>query len=133
MKKQALTETDETYLELFEELRGLLVPYCTHLNVIEAETHYSLNCKKEVKKGMPMFFGSVTIMKNYVSYHLMPVYADPSLLQNISPELKKRMQGKSCFNFKKAEPALFRELKALTKKGYQSFVKAGWIEKEKSR
>jgi hypothetical protein len=39
----------------------------------------------------------------------------PELLKNISPELKKRMQGKSCFNFKKVEPDLFKELKELTR------------------
>lgn len=76
-----------------------------------------------------MFFGAASISKNYVSYYLMPVYADPSLLDDISPELKKRMQGKSCFNFKTKDAALFKELKALTKKGYQSYVKGGWIEK----
>jgi hypothetical protein len=41
----------------------------------------------------------------------------PELLNDISPELKKHMQGKSCFNFKKVEPALFRELEVLTHKG----------------
>ena len=38
----------------------------------------------------------------------------PELLKGISPELKKHMQGKSCFNFKKVEPDLFKELADLT-------------------
>lgn len=33
------------------------------------------------------------------------------------------MQGKSCFNFKTIDPALFRELATLTKKGYARFKK----------
>jgi len=45
----------------------------------------------------------------------------PELLQDISPELKKRMQGKSCFNFKKVEPNLFAELSTLTRKGAEKF------------
>ena len=53
----------------------------------------------------------------------MPVYMYPDLLKNISPELKKRMQGKSCFNFKKLEPALFAELAELTRKGAEKFKK----------
>jgi len=51
----------------------------------------------------------------------MPVYMYPDLLQDISPDLKKRMQGKSCFNFKKVEPDLFTELATLTRKGAKKF------------
>jgi hypothetical protein len=40
----------------------------------------------------------------------------PDLLDGISPALKKRMQGKSCFNFKSIEPALFDELSMLTQR-----------------
>jgi hypothetical protein len=45
----------------------------------------------------------------------------PDLLKDISPELRKHMQGKSCFNFKKVEPELFAELAALTGKGAERF------------
>jgi hypothetical protein len=61
------------------------------------------------------------VKKNYVSFYLMPVYMYPDLLQDISPELKKRMQGKSCFNFKKVEPNLFEELAVLTRKSVEKF------------
>jgi len=37
--------------------------------------------------------------------------------------LKKRMQGKSCFNFKTVDDKLFRELARLTDKGYRRFKK----------
>jgi hypothetical protein len=37
------------------------------------------------------------------------------------------MQGKSCFNFTAVDPVLFKELKALTKKGYQRFKKEGLV------
>jgi hypothetical protein len=58
----------------------------------------------------------------------MPVYSQPALLEGMSPELKKRMQGKSCFNFKKSEPELFKELNQLTKRGFETFRKDGWID-----
>jgi hypothetical protein len=76
---------------------------------------YSEKWKKE------LFFGLAQIKKNYVSFYLMPVYMYPELLKDVSPELKKRMQGKSCFNFKKVEPALIEELAALTRKGAEQF------------
>jgi len=75
----------------------------------------------------PMWFGAVQPMKNYVSYHLMPVYSNPVMQAKISPDLKKRMQGKSCFNFKTVDKVLFKELGTLTKKGYQRFKKEGLV------
>jgi hypothetical protein len=68
-----------------------------------------------------MYFASTHIRKSYGSFYLMPVYMFPDLLNGISPGLKKHMQGKTCFNFKQVERALFRELAALTKKRYERF------------
>ncbi len=73
-------------------------------------------------KGRELWFGGVEIKKNYVSYHLMPVYMNPGLLEDLSPELRKRMQGKSCFNFKKVDEKLFSDLRDLTQKGHDWFV-----------
>jgi len=39
----------------------------------------------------------------------------------MSPELKRRMQGKSCFNFKTVDEKLFKELAKLTKAGAKRF------------
>jgi hypothetical protein len=73
--------------------------------------------------GQPMWFGGVQTMKNYVSYHLMPVYSHASLAATIPPDLKKRMQGKSCFNFKAEDPALFEQLEALTRAAAAIYAK----------
>jgi hypothetical protein len=107
---------------IFQQLKNILQPHAKNLTV-KTETPdtyyldgpYSENWKKE------LFFGSVQIKKNYVSFYLMPVYMYPELLKDISPALKKHMQGKSCFNFKKVEPALFDELAELTRKGAGKF------------
>src|SRR5262245_9840801 len=77
--------------------------------------------KNEHSMWREVWFGAVGPRKNYVSYHLMPVYWFPDLLKNVSPELKKRMQGKSCFNFKEVDEKLFDELAELTESCYQRF------------
>ena len=64
----------------------------------------------------PGWFGTVTIRKSYVAYHLMPLYDDPSLADGLSDALAKRRQGKTCFNFKAIDEALFDELAALTRR-----------------
>jgi hypothetical protein len=74
-----------------------------------------------------VFFGAVQLRKSYVSFHLMPVYLKPELLASVSPELKSRMQGKSCFNLSTVEPELIRELAALTKSAYDSFREQGFV------
>lgn len=62
-----------------------------------------------------MWFGAVKQGKAYVSFHLMPLYMSAALEKQISPALKKRMQGKTCFNFKTIpESALIADLKKLT-------------------
>jgi hypothetical protein len=72
-----------------------------------------------------MFFGAVQTKKNYVSYHLMPVYVYPDLLDGISPELRRRMQGKSCFNFSRVDETLVAELARLTERGLQRYREHG--------
>jgi hypothetical protein len=57
----------------------------------------------------------------------MPVYVFPELLSAISPDLGRRMQGKSCFNFKAVDQALFHELEQLTAAGYQRYKEASNI------
>lgn len=76
--------------------------------------HLYVELPPATPKDKPRFFGAVQVKKSYVSYHLMPIYEDPGLLAGASDALRKRMQGKSCFNFSTADPQLFEELDALT-------------------
>jgi hypothetical protein len=68
-------------------------------------------------------FAAVRAGKNYVSYHLMPLYMNASLQAAISPELKQRKQGKACFNFTQPDEKLFAEIAELTRLGLESFKK----------
>jgi hypothetical protein len=75
-----------------------------------------------------MQFGSVRLGKAYVSFHLMPLYMNESLSGTISPALRKRMQGKTCFNFKTVpDAALLAELERLTAAGFQFFDEKNWV------
>ena len=104
------------------------VPYSTDMVVvIDKPDNYYLNTHHVMKNKKPMYFGSVKISKNYISFHLMPVYVFPDLLETITPELKKRMQGKSCFNFKTEDTKLFQKLKALTQAGYEKYEDTGYL------
>jgi hypothetical protein len=109
--------------ETFESLKEILQPYASNLKVIDnKDDKYYLNTLPD-KNGKEHFFGSVQIKKNYVAFHLMPLYCNPSLLEGISEDLKKRMQGKSCFNFRKTDETLFQELRSLTSSSFDDFKK----------
>jgi hypothetical protein len=59
----------------------------------------------------------------------MPVYASSDLLQAMSPELRRRMQGKSCFNFKTVDEKLLEELEKITKAGFKKFHNPEFLQK----
>jgi hypothetical protein len=114
---------------VFFELRRVLAPYAATLVTKKDDvTEIYLDTKHIQKNKTPLFFGAVQIKKSYVSFHLMPVYLKPELLDAISPELRKRMQGKSCFNFKAVEKALLKELAGLTKAGMASYREQGFVQ-----
>ena len=107
---------------VFEQLKNILQPYAKNLTVkTDTSDNYYLNGPYSERWKKELYFGSAQIKKNYVSFYLMPVYMYPELLKDISPELKRHMQGKSCFNFKNVEPDLIRELDDLTRKVVEKF------------
>jgi hypothetical protein len=113
---------------VFNALRTILARYALQLSVKkDTSTEYYLDTHHVQKNGAPLFFGAVKANKSSISFHIMPVYVRPALLGSISPGLRKRMQGKSCFNFAAVEPALFQELAALTMAGYESYREQGFV------
>lgn len=120
---------DAQFQRVFDALKKILADRQAGL-ILDKESPggFSLNTPYVARYQKPLFFGAVQIKKNYVSFYLMPVYIFPDLLTDISPELKRRMQGKSCFNFKKLEPPLFVELTELTRRSYDRFRVEGFLD-----
>ena len=117
-----------TFEQIYGVLRDILRVYEPGLQVeYDTALGYSLNTPYSEKWKKPLFFGAATIKKNYVSFYLMPVYMYPDLLDGISPALKARMQGKSCFNFKHADPVLFAELTLLTRRAVERVREDGVV------
>ncbi len=62
-----------------------------------------------------------------VSFHLMALYGCKKLLDGMSKELRARMQGKTCFNFRTVDERLFLELEKVTADGISASREAGFI------
>jgi hypothetical protein len=113
---------------VFDRLAAIFTPYrSTLIAKIDEPENLFLETPPSVAYPSGLFFGAVKIGKRYVSFHLMPVYVHPDLLDGMSRELRKRMQGKSCFNFTRPDKALFAELETLTAAGFARFQQEGTI------
>jgi hypothetical protein len=63
---------------------------------------------------------------SYVSLYLKPVYTWPDLLDDVSPALRKRLQGsRTAFSFAAVDEPLLAELEALVDRSYRRYSKAG--------
>jgi len=116
------------FSETFDKLRAILKKHEPKLTLkLDKPDNYSLDAAYSEKWKKVLFFASVQVRKNYVSYYLMPIYMDVELQAAITDGLKKRMQGKACFNFTTIEPSQIRDLAQLTRKGFDKWKKLGWI------
>lgn len=110
----------DSFESVFARLKAILEPYGRRLHVsADDATWYTVDMAPEAERNPTTYFGGVRLGKRYVSFYLMPVYVEPSLLEGISPDLRRRMQGKSCFNFTAVDEELFAELEDLTGAGYE--------------
>ena len=119
---------DARVTAVFDRLAAIFAPYRSIL-IAKSDEPGDLYLDTPQSPAYPsgLFFGAVKIRKRYVSFHLMPVYVHPDLLDGLSPDLRKRMQGKSCFNFTRPDDALFAELQTLTAAGFARFQDDGLI------
>ena len=120
---------DTEFETLFDRIRAMFrkhEPSCV-LRCDEPDRYYLDTHEVRAKDGYRTMFGGVEIKKNYVSAHLMPVYIHPDLLERAGEALRKRMQGKSCFNFKRIDEAQLADLEALIDSGAERFSAEGRI------
>jgi hypothetical protein len=104
-----------------ERLKEILAPYLATLNA-SSDGPSGMALEIPGLEGKPWgYVAGTRLGKRYVSFYLMPVYALPELDAHVSPALRKRKQGKSCFNFDRIDEALFAELSDLTARTIPGF------------
>jgi hypothetical protein len=111
-------------LATFVSLRGLLEPYASRpgfTHTASAGTYQLSSSTQADRIGRPLYVAGVQVNRAYVSYHLMPIYMNQALQIAVPAVLRKRMQGKSCFNFTSIDPDLLHALSALTDRAIGSF------------
>ena len=112
-------EQSKQFEAIYARLCELLGKHKDKLSVgIEKPGTIWMSVNGETYRGKPLYYAGVRMGKNYVSYHLVTVYLNKV---RMSPELKKRMQGKGCFNFASMDEKLFSELDQLTVAGLKNY------------
>ena len=115
----------DDFAKAFYGLKMVFAKYEKHLRVTaDTREKYYLETRSPSYNGKPLFFGAVLRGRVYVSFHLMPLYWEPSLTNGISANLKKRMQGKACFNFTTIDQECFAELGRMAAAGLKKFSSA---------
>ncbi|HEY4838112.1 MAG TPA: hypothetical protein VIH72_05875 [Candidatus Acidoferrales bacterium] len=112
-------EKTKQFDAVYSRLSEMLLKHKDRLSVaIEKPGEFWMAVTGATYRGKPLVFAGVRMGKNYVSYHLMSVYMRKV---EMSPELKKRLQGKACFNFSTVDEKLFGELDTLTALGLKDY------------
>jgi len=83
--------------------------------------NYHLEAPAILHRRKPLYFAGIRTGKNYVSFHLLFLYYNPAALKAMSPALKKRMQGKACFNFTAIDEDCFAEIRQLIAEGLKRY------------
>jgi hypothetical protein len=103
-------------------LREILEPYRTRL-VATKDGPGGLALEIPGLEGKPWgYVAGTRVGKSYVSLYLMPLYAFPDLSETLSPALRRRKQGKSCFNFTRIDEPLFDELGRIVAASFDRYL-----------
>ena len=125
-KKKISTATVKTekpnFAPVFTALRQLLERHLGYLAVqTDKPGNYHLEAPSILHRKKPLYFAGIRTNKNYVSFHLLYLYYNPAANKALSPALKKRMQGKACFNFTAVDENCFAELGRLIADGLKIY------------
>jgi hypothetical protein len=111
------------FVPVFNALREILKPFVGKEITVQTDKpgNYHVEIPSILHRRKPLYFAGVRTGKNYVSFHFLPAYFNPGLIKSMSPALKKRKQGKACFNFTQIDRECFAELGRLTAEGLREF------------
>jgi hypothetical protein len=119
MATSSATRPGSDFPAVAARLRQILEPYRNRF-VVTRDGPAGMSLEVHGLEGRPNgYFAGIRVGKRYVSYYLMAVYAFPELVEAMSPELRRRMQGKACFNFSRVDETLMAELAEVTARGAQ--------------
>jgi hypothetical protein len=77
-------------------------------------------------KPVPIQLAAVILQKGYVGLYVMCIYTNPAAKDKL-PNLKKLLNGKSCFHVKMLDEVLKREVEEALELAAAEYKKRGWV------
>ncbi len=119
-------------LTIFKDIQKLLKKYEPPMTAVsDFEGRYELVSKKAVviagRKKPEVYFAAAIIQSSYVGFYLMSVYASPTMIKKIKPELMATLKGKSCFHIKRLDASLKRQIADALTLSFDYYKKQGWV------
>ena len=105
--------------ELMAELRALLVPY---EDVLEPHELYGIEVLHRPGAKMHDWFAGVRPGKATAKLMLLPIKSHPELVEDLSPQLRKRMSGDALFTLKPGDEGLLPELEGVVQRSFDAYV-----------
>jgi hypothetical protein len=85
---------EDEFQALFDRFKAMLEPYARKMHLADQRPGmYGLDMAPEGQRDPSTWFGATRLGKRDVSYYLMPIYVQPSLLDGVSPELRRRCRA----------------------------------------
>ena len=119
-------------LKIFNTLKGILSKHVPPLAVLSSTAdRYELMTPKPFHHGgVPKdnaYCGAVMVKKDFVGLYLMFIYDEPKNIEKLGPDLRKTLKGKSCFNIKKLDETLIKQIETALKDSINYYKKEGAI------
>jgi hypothetical protein len=105
--------------DLEAELRAILVPF---EDALEASEIYGMEVLRRPGAKAHDWFAGVRTNRGSVKFMLLPMHTHPELLEDISPELRKRKTGASVLTLREGDEALIPEVEALVQRSFDAYV-----------
>ena len=117
--------------QLEQALKDLLRSQQPHLQVkVDTPEQFEVIGTKEIMQGRQKVegatFASIVPKPKDVRLYFFPIYTDKEFFSP-SPELQKKLKGKSCFHLKKIDETLFQEIQKMIEKGVEVYKEKEWI------
>ena len=78
-------------------------------------------------KPTDLMMAAAILQKGYVGFYLMCVCMNPETKKKLSPSLLKLLKGKSCFQVKKLDEGLKKDIEAALELGTKFYKERGWV------
>ncbi|MGD1848635.1 MAG: hypothetical protein ACFB10_24860 [Salibacteraceae bacterium] len=73
------------------------------------------------------YFASVVPKPKDIRLYFFPIYTHPNDFEDLHPEVRKCLKGKSCFHIKKLDDAMEQAIVDMVQKGVDRYQREGFI------